>query len=108
MGIAQLDGEALQVEVDSGRMVLVDMRADWCAQCGPQENVLLRVCDDYAEQVGFVSVDVGVYPAVAEQYGVIGLPALLLFKNGRLQERLSGFKSAPLVRLALGRLISRP
>jgi thioredoxin 1 len=107
MSIPQLNEEELQAEIGSGRMLLVDMRADWCPQCGPQENVLLRVGDDYVGQVHFTSVDVGLYPAVAEQYGINGLPALLLFKNGRLQETLAGFKSAPLVRLALGRLISQ-
>jgi thioredoxin 1 len=107
MSISALNEEELQAEIGNGRMLLVDMRADWCPQCGPQENVLLRVCDDYAGQVHFASVDVGLYPAVAEQYGIIGLPALLLFKHGQLQETLAGFKSAPLVRLALGRLIAR-
>ena len=108
MGISALNEEELQAEIGSGRMLLLDMRADWCPQCGPQENVLLRLCDDYASKIHFASVDVGLYPAVAEQYGIIGLPALLLFKDGRLQETRAGFKSAPLVRLALGRLISRP
>jgi thioredoxin 1 len=105
MGMAALNEEELQAEIGSGRLLLIDLRADWCPQCGPQENVLLRVSADYAGQVQFASVDVGLYPAVAEQYGISGLPALLLFKNGRLQERLNGFKSAPLVRLAVGRLI---
>jgi thioredoxin 1 len=106
MGISALNEEELQVEIGNGRLLLVDMRADWCPQCGPQENVLLRLRADYDGKVHFASVDVGLYPTVAEQYGIIGLPALLLFKNGRLQETLSGFKSAPLVRLALGRLIA--
>lgn len=107
MSISPLNDEELQVEIGSGRTLLVDMRADWCPQCGPQENVLLRVCGDYAGQVHFASVDVGLYPAVSERYGIVGLPALLLFKDGRLQETLTGFKSAPLVRLALNRLIGR-
>ena len=107
MSISPLNDEELQAEIGNGRMLLVDMRADWCPQCGPQENVLLRVCDDYAGQVKFASVDVGLYPEVSERYSIIGLPALLLFKNGQLQETLTGFKSAPLVRLALNKLIGR-
>jgi thioredoxin 1 len=107
MGISPLNEEELQAEISSGRLLLVDMRADWCPQCGPQENVLMRLGDDYEGKVHFASVDVGLYPVVAEQYGIIGLPALLLFKDGRLHETLVGFKGAPLVRLALGRLIAR-
>jgi thioredoxin 1 len=103
--IPRWNKEELQAAIGNGRMLLVDLRADWCPQCGPQENVLLRIGNEYTGQVYFASVDVDVYPEVAEQYGIIGLPALLLFKNGRLQEALRGFKSAPLVRLALARLI---
>ncbi|MCI0575203.1 MAG: thioredoxin family protein [Chloroflexi bacterium] len=100
-----MNEEELQAEIGNGRILLVDLRADWCPQCGPQENVLLRICDDYAGKVHFASVDVGLYPEVPARYGIIGLPALLLFKNGQLQEALTGFKGAPLVRLALARLI---
>jgi len=88
-------------------MLLVDFRADWCLQCGPQETVLQRICGEYENRVHFASLDVGLYPEVCERYEVIGLPALLLFKNGRLQERLAGFKTAPLVRLALNKLINQ-
>lgn len=91
--------------IERGGRVLVDFRADWCVQCGPQENVLERVAPAY-EAVSFVAVDVGANPEVAERYEVMGLPALLLFAGGELATRLVGFSKAPVVRDALDRLMA--
>jgi len=96
--------EDLDRAVRSGFPVLVDLRADWCPQCGPQEGVLERVLPGF-EGVVAGSVDVGRYPEVAERHEVVSLPTLLLLRDGRLAESLTGFKSAPLVRAALQRLV---
>ena len=107
MTISILNDKEFETEVSSGQMLLVDLRADWCPQCGPQENVLLRIYGEYEGKVRFTSVDVGLYPEAAERYDVISLPTMLLFKNAHLQETLTGFKTAPLIRLALNKLINQ-
>jgi thioredoxin-like negative regulator of GroEL len=94
----------LKTAIASGTPLLVDLRADWCPQCGPQEQVLDRLAPEFQGQVLMASLDIGEHPEVADNYGVLGLPALLLFQGGELREILSGFKRAPLVRLALSRL----
>ena len=105
MSLERWDEEMLQTAVASGKPLLVDLRADWCAQCGPQEGVLLRLAPDFAGRVAFASVDVEENTAVLDKYNISGLPALLLFRGGKLQETLRGFKRAPLVRMALHRLL---
>jgi len=91
--------------IDSGDLVLVDLRADWCSQCGPQERVLERLLPVFGEQVRFGSVDVGEHTAVVDEYGVKGLPTLLVFRGGQHQTTLNGFKRAPEVRQALERVL---
>lgn len=106
MALERWNDEELAKAIDQGNALLVDLRADWCPQCGPQEGVLERVAPEFEGQVTFGSVDVGLYPAVLDKYGVKGLPALLLFNNGEFKEPLCGFKRAPVIRLALKSLIN--
>lgn len=96
----------LQMALESGATLLLDLRADWCPQCGSQERVLERLVPLYRGRVCIASLDVGEHPEVAQQFGVSGLPALLLFKDGELRAVLHGFKRAPLVRIALDRMLA--
>ena len=93
--------------VRTGLPVLIDLRADWCNQCGPQEQVLGRLAPEYEGRVSIGSVDVGVHPTIADEYEVKGLPAFLLFTNGTLTRTLSGFRRAPELRIALAELMAR-
>ena len=105
MALERWSDEKLTEAIEAGSPLLIDLRADWCPQCGPQEGVLERIEPDFAEQVTFGSIDVEQYPTILETYGLRGLPALLLFNNGEHQETLSGFKRAPVVRQALKKLV---
>lgn len=93
--------------VRGGGPVLIDLRADWCTQCGPQEQVLDRLAPEYAGQVAIGSIDLGTHPTLADDYDVKGLPAFLLFTNGMLTTTLSGFRRAPELRIALAELLAR-
>ena len=86
--------------------VLVDLHAAWCPQCGPQQRVLERLAPELAGRVELGSVDVGEHVVVADRYQVQTLPALLLFRNGDLVERLVGFTGAPLVRNAVAGVLA--
>lgn len=98
--------EELDKAIASGEPVLVDLRAEWCSQCGPQEQVLERVVPEFEGTVRFGSVDVGAHRAIVDRYDVRGLPTLLVFSGGEHRDTLNGFKRAPLIRQALIRLLS--
>ena len=106
MALERWNDEELASAIKRGSALLVDLRADWCPQCGPQEGVLERIAPEFAGLVTFGSVDVGVYTAVLDMYQVKGLPTLLLFKDGEFKQMINGFKRAPVIRLALKNLLS--
>ena len=106
MALERWNDEELASAIDRGHALLVDLRADWCPQCGPQEGVLERVAPEFAGQVTFGSVDVGLYTAVLDTYSVKGLPTLLLFNKGEHKATINGFKRAPVIRLALKNLMN--
>ncbi len=106
MALERWNDEELASAIERGSPLLVDLRADWCPQCGPQEGVIERVAPEFEGQVTFGSVDVGIHAAVLDTYEVKGLPTLLLFNNGAHQATINGFKRAPVIRLALKNLIN--
>jgi thioredoxin-like negative regulator of GroEL len=93
--------------VERGLTVLVDLQAEWCRQCEPQERVLRRVAVHYPDVV-FVAIDLADHPEMADDYGIRSLPAMLLFRSGELRDTFVGFTRAPLVRRALDRLVASP
>ena len=85
----RFDREVLQ----SDRPVLVDFHADWCGPCHVIEPIVEELAQDYAGRVNVRKVDVDENQGLAEQYGVRGIPTLLLFNDGRVQETVVGLQS---------------
>ncbi|WP_418286016.1 thioredoxin [Halorubrum sp. DTA46] len=69
-------------------VVLVDFYADWCGPCQMMEPTIESIAAETDAAV--VKVDVDVHQALASQYGVQGIPTLLVFANGELAERMVG------------------
>jgi thioredoxin 1 len=105
MSVARWNPEELEGVVASGRPVLVDLRADWCRQCAPQEQVVERLLPSYEGEVAIGSVDVGDHPEVSERYEILGLPAFLLFNGGDHKETVNGFRRAPELRAVISKLL---
>lgn len=73
-------------------IVLVDVFATWCGPC----KMLSPIVDNLAEEVTDIDVakiDVDENNEVAQKYGVMSVPTLLLFKDGELMDKSVGFQS---------------
>jgi len=77
--------------VNSAEPVLVDVTAVWCAPCRMLEPVIKQVADEWQGKVKVVKLDADENPGVLTQYGILGIPTLMFFKGGQLQERMTGF-----------------
>lgn len=81
------DNEILQSE----RPVLVDFFAQWCAPCKMLAPILEQLSEDkIAKKVDFAKLDVEESPTIAQHYGIMSVPTMILFKNGEELVRLSG------------------
>jgi thioredoxin 1 len=96
---ANFDAEVLQ----SDRPVLVDFWAAWCAPCRMIAPTVAQVAEKYAENARVVKLNVDENPNVPQKYGIKGIPTLILFKNGKEEERVVGATSKE----AISRMIDK-
>ena len=86
-----VDGQShLDDIVEENDVVLTDFYADWCGPCQMLEPVVETVAAETAATVAKVDVDAN--QQLAAEYGVRGVPTLLLFADGEPVERLVGMQ----------------
>jgi thioredoxin 1 len=77
--------------IKSKTPVLVDFYADWCGPCKALAPELQKLADKMDESLRIIKINVDKNPAAAQAYQVRGVPTLLLFQNGQLLWRTSGY-----------------
>ena len=71
-------------------LVVVDCWAPWCAPCHMVAPVIEELARDYAGKILFGKLNVDENREVATQYQIMGIPTLLVFKDGKLVDRIVG------------------
>ena len=81
--------------------VLVDFFATWCGPCKMLAPVLEKVADKHPD-VKIVKVDVDQSSDLASKYGVMGVPTMIVFKDGQIANKAVGYKNEAGVEAMLG------
>lgn len=93
-----LTKENFQNEVlNQKQTVLVDFWADWCGPC----KMLAPVLKEFAEEnpsIKVCKVNVDEQPELAEQYNVMSIPFLTVFKNGELSRTAVGYQTVDMLK----------
>ncbi|MDD3392440.1 MAG: thioredoxin [Bacilli bacterium] len=77
-------------ELIQGDLVLVDFFATWCGPCKMLAPVLEELASS-RDVLKIVKVDIDQSSDLARQYGIMSVPTLMLFKNGKILAQRSGF-----------------
>ena len=72
--------------------VLVDFTAVWCGPCKMLDPVVRQLAQAWDGKVKVFKLDVDESPDLAMNYQVMGVPTLMLFKNGKPVERVTGYQ----------------
>jgi thioredoxin 1 len=91
--LAYVSEETFQSEVlDSPLPVVVDFTAVWCGPCKMLDPVVKQLADEWAGKAKIVKLDVDQNTNLTVQYGVMGVPTLMLFVEGKESQRITGYQ----------------
>jgi len=97
------DSSFEQDVLQADRPVLVDFWAAWCAPCRMLAPTVEAVAQNFQDTASVVKLNVDDNPQVSQRYGIKGIPTLILFKNGKEEERVVGATSKE----AISRMIDK-
>jgi thioredoxin 1 len=78
--------------IESPLPVMIDFTAVWCGPCKMLDPIVQQLVKDWEGKVKVAKLDVDDNPNLAMEYNVMGVPTLILFKNGKPVERVTGYQ----------------
>lgn len=78
--------------LDSETPVLVDFWAEWCGPCKMIAPIVEELSLEYDGKLKVAKLDADENMGTMQQYGIMGIPTLILFKGGQPVERVQGFR----------------
>jgi thioredoxin 1 len=91
--VGYVNEQDFQTEVLNASLpVLVDFTAVWCSPCKMVDPIVTQLAGEWDGKVKVVKCDADQNPNILVQYGVMGIPTLILFKSGEVAERVSGYQ----------------
>tara|TARA_Y100001954_G_scaffold203894_1_gene224908 strand:+ start:284 stop:604 length:321 start_codon:yes stop_codon:yes gene_type:complete len=84
MSILNIDDKNFKEKVlEADKPVLCDFWAEWCGPCKQISPILSELAEEYKEKILVAKVNIDENPEVPSNYGIMSIPTLILFKNGK-------------------------
>ena len=92
-GLKILPGDEFESKVlKAEKPVLVEFGAPWCGPCKLLEPVLSELANQYDGKIDIFSINVDMTPELVMEYNIMGVPTVILFRGGKPEHRLTGYR----------------
>jgi thioredoxin 1 len=102
MSTAVTESSFEQEVLQSDKPVIVDFWAEWCGPCHAVAPVLDKIADERNGEIRLVKVNIDEEPALAQKYGVVSIPTIVLFKGGEPAAAAVGAQPKGAIERSLG------
>ncbi|MBR2704887.1 MAG: thioredoxin [Clostridia bacterium] len=94
MSVLKLTSENFEEEVKkSDKTVLVDFYADWCGPCKMMSPIIDNIAEELGDSIKVGKVDSDENMDLAEEYGIMSIPTIMIFKGGQVVKTFNGVTS---------------
>lgn len=92
MKVKKIDENEFFKIIENDKKALIDCYATWCGPCKMLSPVIDRIAEEN-DSCTFYKIDIDNAEEVASKYGIMSIPTLLLFEDGKLKETIIGLRS---------------
>ena len=90
MSVLKLKNKDFETAIQSG-IALVDFYADWCGPCKMMSPIVDEIANERTD-VTVAKVNVDESPELASRFGVVSIPTLIIFEDGKESSRIVGYR----------------
>jgi thioredoxin 1 len=97
MEITLTDANFDQEVLKSDKPVLVDFWAEWCGPCKMVSPAVSQIAEDLKEHLKVGKLNVDENPKTSQQYQILSIPSLKIYKNGKILGEMVGAMPKPVI-----------